>query len=198
MSSLLMWQAVITVVGLAAGFGLVGAVIGRLTARRNAPELHIPRGEKPAKQGQAVAYLDVAIAWHSYLRAVRTLLYPEEGPPAPASRDLASVLEARAQLREIGSPVVQDLHDQVLESAVALIELLRSQTMSPFLDRADTSAQRTSLRLALTAISDRVGALERQMIHEVRYLPIPWEEGEIEMTGRPVPPRVAPLQPPLR
>jgi hypothetical protein len=197
-SSLLMWQAVITFAGLAVACGLVGAVIGRLTARRNAPELHIPRGERPAKQRQAVAYLDVAIAWHSYLRAVRTLLYPEEGPPAPASRDLASVLEARAQLREIGSPVVQDLHDQVLESAVTLIELLRSQSMSPLLDRADLSAHRTSLPLALTAISDRVGALERQMIHEVRYLPIPWEEGEIEMTGRPVPARVAPLPPPLR
>jgi hypothetical protein len=197
-SFLLMWQAVITVVGLAAGFGLVGAVIGRLTARRNPPELDIPRAERPAKQRQAVVYLDVAIAWHSYLRAVRTLLYPEEGPPAPASRDLASVLEARAQLRDIGSPVVQDLHDQVLESAVTLIELLRSQSISPLIDRADLSAHRTSLRLALNAISERVGALERQMIHEERYLPIPWQEGEIEMTGRPVPPRVAPLPPPAR
>lgn len=190
--------AVIVFAGVAVVCGLVGAVIGRLTARRNAPELHTSRGERPAKQRQAAAYLDVAIAWHSYLRAVRTLVYPEEGPPAPASRDLVSVLEGRAQLREIGSPVVQDLHDQVLESAVTLIVLLRSLSMSPLLDRADISAHRTSLRLALVAISDRVGALERQMIHEVRYLPISWEEGEIEMTGRPVPPRVAPVPPPLR
>ena len=192
------WLAVITFAGLAVGCGLVGAVIGRLTAERHAPEVHIPRGARPAKQRQAVAYLDVAMAWTSYLRAVRTLLYPEEGLPAPASRDLASVLEARAQLQEIGSPVVQDLHDQALESAVTLIELLRSQTTSPLLDRADTAANRTSLRLGLAAISDKVGALERQMIHEVRYLPAPWEEAEIEMTGRPVPPRVAPSPPPLR
>jgi hypothetical protein len=191
------WQ-VIAFAGLAAGCALLGAVIGRLTAGRTAPELHMPRGERPSRQRQAAAYLDVAIAWHSYLRAVRTLLYPEEGPPAPASRDLASVLKARAQLQEIGSPVVQDLHDQALESAVTLIDLLRTQTMSPPVDRAEMAANRTSLRLGLTAISDRVGALERQMIHEVRYLPIPWEEAEIEMTGRPVPPRVAPAPPPLR
>jgi len=183
------WRTVFIFVGLALGCGLIGAVFGRWWARRYARQLHIPMRATPAKQRQSVAYLEVVIAWHSYLRTVRTLVYPEEGPPTTQSRDLVSVLRSRAQLQAVGSPVVQDLHDQVLETAVALIDLLRSQTMSPLPDRMDV----TSLRIAFTAISDRIGALERQMLHEVGQLPsLP--EDEIEMTGRAVPPRGAPAR----
>ncbi len=178
------WRGVLLFAVVAVAFGVIGAVIGRVTARRGAHELHFAPSAMPATQRQAVAYLDVAVAWHSYLRAVRTLIYPEEGPPAHGSRDLAAVLESRAQLQAVGSLAVQDLHDQVLESAVTLIDLLRSVTGSPPPDRAELSTQRLSLRVALSAIEERISALERQVLYEAGHLPsLP--EVEVEMTGRP-------------
>jgi len=179
------WKVVLLVAGVALGFGLVGAVIGRLTARGSAQELQFPPSDLAATERRAVVYLDVVIAWHSYLRAVRTLVYPEEGPPSNSPRDLASVLHARAQLQGVGTPAVQDLHDQILESAVTLIDLLRSQSMVPLGQRADMYTQRTSLRLAFNAIGDRIGALEQQMQYEVGHFPRP-PELEVEMTGRAV------------
>jgi hypothetical protein len=177
------WRGVLIFVGVALGFAVIGAVIGRLTSRRSAHELHFVPSAMPATQRQAVAYLDVVIAWHSYLRAVRTLVYPDEGPPANGPRDLASVLESRAQLQAVGTPAVQDLHDQTLESAVTLIDLLRSVTGSPPPDRAELSTQRLSLRGALSAIEERISALERQVLYEAGHLPsLP--EVEVEMTGR--------------
>jgi hypothetical protein len=190
-------RAVLIIAGAAVGFGLIGAVIGLLVASRSAHQLHIPGSDPSIKQRRAVVYLEVVIAWHSYLRAVRTLVYPEEGPPANGPRDLASVLQARSQLQAVGTPVVQNLHDQVLDSAVTLIELLRSQPMSLLLDRADTQAQRGSLRLIFTTISERIGALERQMLDEAGPLPRPPED-HIEMTGRAVARRGAPAQPKIR
>ena len=177
----MLWPTVVIFLFLALGCGLIEAVLGRLRAKRPVPALHTP-----PEQQQAVLYLRVAIAWHSYLRAVRTLLYPEEGPPN-VSRDLASVLQARAQLQAMGSPAVRDLHDQVLESAVALIDLLRSQTISPPLGRANIDSNRMSLRAAFNAISDGIGALELQMVCEVGHQAMPPEE--VEITGRPMPAR---------
>ena len=178
------WRGVLLFAVVAVAFGVIGAVIGRVSARRSSHELHFAPSAMPATQRQAVAYLDVAVAWHSYLRAVRTLIYPEEGPPAHGSRDLAAVLESRAQLQAVGSLAVQDLHDQVLESAVTLIDLLRSVNGSPPPDRAELSTQRLSLRVALSAIEERISALERQVLYEAGHLPsLP--EVEVEMTGRP-------------
>jgi hypothetical protein len=190
-------RAVLIVAGAALGFGLIGAVIGLLVASRSGRQLRIPGGEPSIEQRRAVVYLEVVIAWHSYLRAVRTLVYPEEGPPANGPRDLASVLHARSQLQAAGTRVVQNLHDQVLDRAVMLIDLLRSQPMALLLDRADMQAQRGSLRLMFTTISERIGALERQMLDEVGPLPIPRED-HIEMTGRAMARRGAPAQPPIR
>jgi hypothetical protein len=190
-------RAVFIVAGAALGFGLIGAVIGLLVASRSGRQLGIRGGEPSIEQRRAVVYLEVVIAWHSYLRAVRTLVYPEEGPPANGPRDLASVLHARSQLQTAGTRVVQNLHDQVLDSAVMLIDLLRSQPMALLLDRADMQAQRGSLRLMFTTISERIGALERQMLDEVGPLPIPRED-HIEMTGRAMARRGAPAQPPIR
>jgi hypothetical protein len=181
------WPTVVIFLFVLLGCGVIEAVIGWSLAKRAGQGRHMTLGGRPVQQGQAVVYLQVAIAWHSYLRSVRTLVYPEEGPPT-GSRDLASVLQARAQLQAVGSQAVQDLHDQVLESAVALIDLLRLQTMSPQLGRTSLDANRMSLRLALNSISDRIGALELRMIHEVGQLSMPREQ-EIEVTGRPVPPR---------
>jgi hypothetical protein len=176
------WEGVIFAV-VALGFCLVGAVVGRFTARSNAPQLYFPATSLPPTGGQAVVYLEVVIAWHSYLRAVRTLIYPEEGPPANGSRDLASVLHSRAQLQAVGTRAVLDLHDQVLESAVTLIDLLRSSTSSPLPSGVDQWTQRTSLRPAFSAIGDRVIALERQMLYELGELPsLP--DVELAMTGR--------------
>ena len=176
------WRGVFIFAVVALGCCLVGAVIGRLTTRGRAQELYFPATHLPATRRQAVVYLDVVIAWHSYLRAVRTLVYPEEGPPANGSRDLASVLHSRAQLQAVGTRAVQDLHDQALESAVTLIDLLRSLT-SPLPDRVDQHTQRASLRPAFSAISDRVSALEQQVQRELGHLPgVP--DGEVEMTGR--------------
>jgi len=183
--ALMFWPTVVILLFLALGCGLIEVVLGRLTAKHTAPPLHVPIGETANEQQQAVLYLRVAIGWHSYLRAVRTLLYPEEGPPNE-SRDLASVLQARAQLEAMGSPPVRVLHDQVLDSAVALIDLLRSQTTSPSPARADIET-----RAAFNAISERIGALELQMVREVGHQALPRDN--VEITGRRVPSRVSAL-----
>jgi hypothetical protein len=179
------WPTVVVLLFLALGCGLIEAVLGRFTAKPTAPPLQVPIGDRANEQQRAVLYLRVAIAWHSYLRAVRTLLYPEEGPPNE-SRDLASVLQARDQLEALGSPPVRALHDQVLDSAVALIDLLRSQAMSPSPARANIET-----RAAFNAISERIGALELQMVREVGRQALPQEK--VEITGRRVPPRVSAL-----
>jgi hypothetical protein len=178
------WRGVLIFAGVALGFGIIGAVIGRLTAKGSSHELHFVPSAIPATQRQAIAYLDVVVAWHSYLRAVRTLVYPEEGPPAHGSRDLAAVIESRAELQANGSLMVQDLHDQALESAVTLIDLLRSATYSTSPDGAELSTQRLGLRVALSAIEERISALENQVLYEAGHLPSLPLEAEVEMTGR--------------
>jgi hypothetical protein len=180
------WPTVVILVFLAVGSGLIEAVLGWLRPKHAAPPVHVPIGDRSDQQRRAALYLRVAIAWHSYLRAVRTLLYPEEGPPNE-SRDLASVLEARAELEAMGSPPVRDLHEQVLDSAVALIDLLRSHAMSPPLARANPDTDRAVLRNAFNAISDRIAALERQMVGEMGQQALPKEM--VEITGRRVPAR---------
>jgi hypothetical protein len=180
------WPTVVILAFLALGCGLIEAVLGWFTPKHAVPPPPVLIDERANEQQRALLYLRVAIAWHSYLRAVRTLLYPEEGP-ANESRDLTSVLQARAQLQAIGSPPVRDLHDQALDTAVALIDLLRSQGMSPPLDRASADTNRTLLRAAFNAISDRIAALELQMVREVSHQAQTREN--VEITGRRVPPQ---------
>ena len=118
-------------------------------------------------------------------------VYPDEGPPTTGPRDLTSVLRARAQLQSVATPVVQELHDQVLDSAVTLIDLLRSHANPSRLGRAAIAGGNLSLSLSFETINHRVGLLERQMLSEFGYerrLP----RGEIEMTGRALTPRGAP------
>jgi hypothetical protein len=178
------WPTVVIFLILALGCGLIEAVLGWLAAKRATAPLHVAIAESADEQQRAGLYLWVATAWHSYLRAVRTLLYPEEGPPNESS-DLASVLQARAQLQTIGSPSVRDLHDRVLDSAVALIDILRSQTTAPPLGRANIDTNRMVSRAAFNAISDRIGALEQQMVREVGPQAVPRDS--IEITGRRAP-----------
>jgi hypothetical protein len=180
------WPTVVILSFLALGCGLIEAVLGWFTPKHAAPPPPVPIAERANDQQRALLYLRVAVAWHSYLRAVRTLLYPEEGPPNE-SRDLASVLQARAQLQAIGSPPVRELHDQALDRAVALIDLLRSQTMSPALDRANVETNRVVLRAAFNAISERIAALELQMVRDMSHQAQAREN--VEITGRRVPPR---------
>jgi hypothetical protein len=188
----MLWPTVVILAFLALGCGLIEAVLGWFTPKHAVPPPTPPTppaapiAERGNEQQRALLYLRVAIAWHSYLRAVRTLLYPEEGPPNE-SRDLASVLQARAQLQAIGSPPVRELHDQALDSAVALIDLLRSQTMSPPLDRANVETNRMVLRAAFNAISERIAALELQMVRELSHQAQTREN--VEITGRRVSPR---------
>ena len=184
------WLVFVGFVGVALCFGAIGAVLGRITANHSARPLEPQTFDAPSLQRQAIVYLEVAVAWHSYLRAVRTLVYPDEGPPTTGPRDLTSVLRARAQLQTVATPVVQELHDQVLDSAVTLIDLLRSQVNPSTVGRTDTAGA-MSLPLSFETINHRVGLLERQMLSEFGYqrrLPT----GEIEMTGRAVTPRGAP------
>ncbi len=185
------WLVFVGFVGVALCFSAIGAVIGRITANHGARPLEPQTFDAPSLQRQAIVYLEVAVAWHSYLRAVRTLVYPDEGPPTTGPRDLASVLRARAQLQSVATPVVQELHDQVLDSAVTLIDLLRSHVNPSRLGRTGIVGGNLSLSLSFETINHRVGLLERQMLSEFGYerrLP----RGEIEMTGRALTPRGAP------
>ncbi len=181
-------------VGVALCLVAIGAVIGRITSKHGAGPLELQAFDAPSMQRQAIVYLEVAVAWHSYLDAVRTLVYPDERPSSAGSRDLSSVLRARAQLQTVATPVVQELHDQVLDSAVTLIDLLRSHVKPSALGRADITGGDMSVPLSFETVNHRVGLLERQMLSEFGYqrrLP----DGQIEMTGRAVTPRGAPAPP---
>ena len=151
------WLVFVVFVGVALCFGAIGAVIGRVTTKRGTRPVELHAFDAPSMQRQAIVYLEVAVAWHSYLRAVRTLVYPDEGPPTTGPRDLTSVLRARAQLQTVATPVVQELHDQVLDSAVTLIDLLRSQVNPSTLGRADMAGRNMSLPLSFETINHRVG-----------------------------------------
>lgn len=175
------WTAVIAAVAGLVGAGL-GVGAGALIARRNSNRLLQSMRKARGQERRAAVYLDVAVGWHAYLQAVRPLAFPEEGFPVISSRDLAAVLRSRAQLELAGSVSVQQLHDQALEGAVALINLLQSLPKSATGEPA-IAAGRNSLRIALAEIGKRVDLLEEQM-HRELHPRTALTEQHVELTGR--------------
>jgi hypothetical protein len=177
------WWAIVIIVAVALGSGLIGAVIGERLASRDADDW--PEPLVPASYGErrAAVYLDVAIGWHAYLESVRPLAYPGEGFIADRPRDLAAVLRSRAQLEQFGTIPAQRLHDEALEVAVTLIDVLRSLPQSTTAGTPDLAAGRKTLRVVLRDLAIRVDELERQMHGELQPAPPPVEP-HVEITGR--------------
>jgi hypothetical protein len=151
---------------------VIGARIAKRLLLRSIDEV---RGE----ERRAAAYLDAVLSWHGYLRTLRPLAFPEEGFVANRHRDLATVLRSRAQLDLFGSAAVQKLHEDVLDEAVTLIDLLRSMPMT---GERDLAAGRYVLRFVLGEISKKVDALARQMNRELQARTTVTEQ-LVEITG---------------
>lgn len=176
------WPIGIAVVA-ALVIGAIGLVAGLLLARRSRRELVRTRDETRREERRAAAYLEAAIGWHAYLQTLRPLAFPEDRVAARRQRDLAAVLRSRAQLELFGSPAVQQLHEETLDQAVTLIDLLRSMPMDPQTGEPDLAGGRYVLRFVLGEIGRRVDALERQMSREVENRAAPASE-LLELTGR--------------
>jgi hypothetical protein len=79
--------------------------------------------------------------------------------------------------------LVQQLHDEALEGAVALIDLLQSLPKSPVTGQPDIAAGRNDLRVLLGEISKTVDVLEDQMNREVHPRTAVTDHA-VELTGR--------------
>jgi hypothetical protein len=170
------------IVGTVAAAGLVlvvltGAAVLAQRARIAKRLLLRSIDELRGEERRAAAYLDAALGWQGYLQTLRPLAFPEEGFVSNRHRDLATVLRSRAQLDLFGSAAVQKLHEEALDEAVTLIDLLRS------MPEPDLAAGRYVLRFVLGEISKRVDALERQMNRELHGLTTDTEQ-LLEVTGR--------------
>ena len=133
------------------------------------------------EERRSAAYLEAALGWHAYLQTLRPLAFPDEAPATNRQRDLATVLRSRAQLELFGSEVVQELHEDALDEAVKLIDLIRSMPKTTT-GEPDIAAGRFVLRFVLGEMSKRVHALERQMYRELRASPVAGQL--LEVTGR--------------
>jgi hypothetical protein len=178
-----MWWPVGVAVVVALVIGLTGVVTGVLLARRSRRELARTVDEIRGEERRAAAYLEAAIGWHAYLQTLRPLAFPEDRAAARRHRDLAAVLRSRAQLELFGSPAVQQLHEELLDQAVTLIDLLRSMPMDPQTGEPDLAGGRYVLRFVLGEVGRRVDALERQMHRELAHREAPVSE-PLELTGR--------------
>lgn len=174
------------------GVALIGALVSLRSARKENPVLIKSIRHAQRQEARAATYLEVAIAWHMYLQTVRTLAYPEETFPANRPRDLALVLRSRAQLELHGTPTVRQLHDEALEAAVTLINVLRSMPRSASSGEPNIAASRRALRPVLDEIAYRVDVLEQRMMREVRPRSI--VEQHVEITGRARQPQPRPAQ----
>ena len=123
------------------------------------------------------------MGWHAYFESVRPLAFPAEGFLSDQPRDLAGVIRSRAQLAQFGTLSAQQLHDDALEAAVALINVLRLLPPTPGSGEPDLSAGRDALRAALRELATKVDQLERQMRWELQPAPAP-PEHQIEAIGR--------------
>lgn len=162
---------------------LTGAVVLAQRTRRAKRLLLRSIDELRGEERRAVAYHDAALGWSGYLKTLRPLAFPEEGFVANRHRDLATVLRSRAQLELFGSAAVQKLHEEALDEAVTLIDLLRSMPETSTTGEPDLAAGRYVLRFVLGEISKKVDALERQMSRELQARTIVTEHF-IEITGR--------------
>jgi hypothetical protein len=177
------WWAIVLIAAIALGSGVIGAVIGERVARRDADDWPEPLVPMSYRERNAAVYLDVAVGWHTYLESVRPLAFPGEGFAADRPRDLAAVLRARAQLEQVGTIAAQQLHDEALEAAVTLINVLRSLPTLPTSGAPDLSGGRRTLRAALRDLATRVDRLERQMNEEIQPA-AQRADPEVEITGR--------------
>jgi hypothetical protein len=146
--------------------------------------------EARQEERRSAAYLDAALAWHAYIDTLRPLAFPDEAFSANRHRDLASVLRSRGQLELFGSRAVQQLHEETLDKAVSLIDLLRSMPKTPT-GEPDIAAGRVVVRFVLGEISKKVEALERQMNSELHNR-APMPPRDVEITGRRAPAPTAP------
>lgn len=161
----------------------VCVVIGFRLGRRAQARLIQSIDETRIAERRAAAYLEAALGWHGYLETLRPLAFPDEGLAPNRQRDLATVLRARSQLEMFGSASVQRLHEEALDEAVKLIELLRSLPRSATTGQPDIATGRYLLRFVLAEVSKRVDALERQMNRELSA-GTATAEGHVELTGR--------------
>ncbi|MFZ0179114.1 MAG: hypothetical protein WAL84_04485 [Candidatus Dormiibacterota bacterium] len=162
---------------------LIGIFIGVRIARREAGGWAEPAVSTRHLERRAVAYLEVSMGWHAYFESVRPLAFPAEGFLSDQPRDLAGVIRSRAQLAQFGTLSAQQLHDDALEAAVALINVLRLLPPTPGSGEPDLSAGRDALRAALRELATKVDQLERQMRWELQPGPAP-PEHQIEAIGR--------------
>jgi hypothetical protein len=178
--------AVIVVALAAAACGLVGWTIGA-HQRQTRDDLRVQSSLEAYKLARrASTYLEVAFGWHTYLRAVRRLAFPEEDSSPHGSGDLAAVLRCRAQLQRFGSPAVQQLHDEALDQAVTIIALLREVSRPPAGGAWDLVGARTALRVAIGAMSNKIGVLDGTMNQEMAWDDpgMGGSEEGVELTGR--------------
>jgi hypothetical protein len=173
-------------VGMAiAAVGLLVVVIGAVgvqRACRTKDALLRSMDATRAEERRSAAYLEAALGWHTYLQTLRPLAYPDEALPTTRQRDLATVLRSRAQLELFGSGMVQELHEDALDEAVRLIDLIRSMPKTTATGEPDIAAGRFVLRFVLGEMGKRVDALERQMYRELRASPLAGQL--LEVTGR--------------
>jgi hypothetical protein len=162
---------------------LLGLVAGVLLARRGRVGLARTVDTTRSEERRSAAYLEAAIGWHAYLQTLRPLAYPEDRVAVRRQRDLAGVLRSRAQLEMFGSAAVQQLHEETLDQAVTLIDLLRSMPVDPQTGQPDVAGARYVLRFVLAEVGRRVDALERQMNRELES-PAGTVSDPVELTGR--------------
>ena len=147
------WEVVILVVAVI-GSGLIGAYIAMRRARRDEAGRYVD-GWLPSVsdarfvERRASVYFEVAVGWHAYLELVRPLAYPAEGPPTQRPRDLSAVLRSRAELEQFGTIAAQRLHDEALDGAVTLINILRALPKLRGSGAPDLVLGRQSLRALL-------------------------------------------------
>lgn len=177
------WWEVVIVAAVVLASGLIGGLIGMGVARRETDDWPEPLPSTSYLERRASVYLEVAIGWHAYLESVRTLAFPAEGFTGDRPRDLAAVLRSRAQLEQFGTVPAQRRHDEALEAAVTLINVLRALPRSAASGGPDLSAGRKTLRAVLHDLAARVDELERQMDADVRPAPPPLDP-HVEITGR--------------
>ncbi len=182
------WEIAIAaaVVALAAvACGLVGWTLGA-HQRQTRDDLRLQSSVEAYKLARrASTYLEVAFGWHTYLRAVRRLAFPEEDAASYGPGDLSAVLRCRAQLQRFGSLAVQQLHDEALDQAVTVISLLRAVSRPPVDKEWDLVGARASLRVAVGVMSNKIGVLDGTMNQEMSWDdPATTTDDGVELTGR--------------
>jgi hypothetical protein len=186
--------AAIVVVLAAAACGLVGWTIGA-HRRQTGDDVRLQSSVEAYKLARrASTYLEVAFGWHTYLRAVRRLAFPEEDASPQGAGDLSAVLRCRAQLQRFGSPAVQQLHDEALDQAVTVISLLRAVSRPPIDKAWDLVGARASLRVAVGVMSNKIGVLDGTMNQEMSWDDPATADDGVELTGRATRPTTAALR----